>query len=238
MSLEKRVEELEKEVALLKAQIQTTLLDIQEQLANQAYPALRGDEPEPSTPNRNGRKPQSDWEPEDSSRTQMKSPIRQVRINDDDLPIDPDPPTQPAVVRAKKVPTAPPEPTPAPRPTAPRQAAAPARPQNGERQAPAPQRPPAQPNGRAASPKPQPQAAPQPKARPAAPKAAPTATSAPRLIQKSPAPAKAALQQPAARKRSTAEHELVEEQNTLVLRLIAGIQNAGAGITKKRPNHG
>jgi translation initiation factor IF-2 len=235
MSLEKRVEELEKEVALLKAQIQTTLLDIQEHLANQAYPALRGDEPGPSsTPSRNGRKPQPEWEPEEADHTQMKSPLRQVRISDDDLPIDPDPPTQPAVVRAKKIPVATPEPMPAPRPSAPRQPAAPAHPQNSQRQAPAPQRPAAQSNGRAAS---KPQAAPQPKPQPTAPKAAPPAAAAPRPTQKTPAPAKAALQPPA-RKRSTAEHERVEEQNTLVLRLIAGIQNAGAGITKKRTPYG
>jgi hypothetical protein len=225
MSLEKRVEELEKEVALLKAQIQTTLLDIQEHLANQAYPALRGDEPEhSSTPNRNGRKPQPDWEPQDASRTLMKSPLRQVRISDDDLPIDPDPPTQPDVVRAKKIPAAAPEPIPAPRPSAPHQPAAPARPHNGQRQAPAPQRPAAQSNGR---PAPKPQAAPQPKPQPAAP----------RPTQKTPALTKAALQPPA-RNRSTAEHARIEEQNTLVLRLIAGIHNAGAGITKKRTPHG
>lgn len=232
MSLEKRVEELEKEVALLKAQIQTTLLDIQEQLANQVYPALRGDEPAPSsTPGRNGRKPQSDWEPEDASRAQMKSPLRQVRITEDDLPIDPDPPTQPAVVRAKKVLATQPEPPPAPRSAAPRPPTAPAskpaataRPQNGERQAPAPQRPAAQPNGRAVSPKPQPQAAPQPKARPAAPPA-------PRPTPQAPAPA-------ANHKAATADQSDIEEQSNLVLRLIAGIHNAGAGITKKRSNYG
>jgi hypothetical protein len=45
MNLEQRVMALEQEVELLKAQIQTTLLDIQEQMLNQAYPVLRGDEP-------------------------------------------------------------------------------------------------------------------------------------------------------------------------------------------------
>ncbi len=41
MDLEQKVQRLEQEILLLKAQIQTTLLDIQEQLLNNAYPELR-----------------------------------------------------------------------------------------------------------------------------------------------------------------------------------------------------
>jgi hypothetical protein len=44
MNLEQRVEDLEMQVQLLKGQIQTTLLDIQEMLLNRTYPALRGEE--------------------------------------------------------------------------------------------------------------------------------------------------------------------------------------------------
>lgn len=43
MDLENRVKQLEQEVAVLKGQIQTTLLDIQEQLLTNAYPALRSE---------------------------------------------------------------------------------------------------------------------------------------------------------------------------------------------------
>ncbi|MBZ0275990.1 MAG: hypothetical protein K8I60_07595 [Anaerolineae bacterium] len=45
MDLEKRVQELEQELLILKNQIQTTLLDIQEQLLTQTYPALRSSAP-------------------------------------------------------------------------------------------------------------------------------------------------------------------------------------------------
>lgn len=45
MNLEQRVQALEQEVELLKAQIQATLLDIQEQLLNNAYPTLRAESP-------------------------------------------------------------------------------------------------------------------------------------------------------------------------------------------------
>lgn len=51
MNLEQRVEDLEMEVQLLKGQIQTTLLEIQEMLLNRTYPVLRGEEtPVASTP--------------------------------------------------------------------------------------------------------------------------------------------------------------------------------------------
>lgn len=45
MDLEKRVQELEQELLILKNQIQTTLLDIQGQLLTQTYPALRSNAP-------------------------------------------------------------------------------------------------------------------------------------------------------------------------------------------------
>jgi hypothetical protein len=44
MGLEQRVQVVEKELELLKAQIQTTLLSIQEHLLNSQYPALRAQE--------------------------------------------------------------------------------------------------------------------------------------------------------------------------------------------------
>ncbi|MBL8157217.1 MAG: hypothetical protein JNM70_23795, partial [Anaerolineae bacterium] len=45
--------------------------------------------------------------------------------------------------------------------------------------------------------------------------------------------------QPAANhKAATADASDIEEQSNLVLRLIAGIHNAGAGITKKRTTYG
>ena len=43
MNLEQRVQALEQEVELLKAQVQATLLDIQEQLLNNTYPTLRAE---------------------------------------------------------------------------------------------------------------------------------------------------------------------------------------------------
>lgn len=45
MDLELRVEQLEQEVQMLKTQIQTTLLDIQEQILNNTYPSLRAEVP-------------------------------------------------------------------------------------------------------------------------------------------------------------------------------------------------
>ncbi|MCB9451232.1 MAG: hypothetical protein H6672_07315 [Anaerolineaceae bacterium] len=52
MDLEKRVQQLEEELEILKHQIQTTLLDIQEQLLTNTYPSLRSENP-PSPPNPN-----------------------------------------------------------------------------------------------------------------------------------------------------------------------------------------
>ena len=49
MKLEQRVQELEQEVALLKGQIQATLLDIQEQMLKRAYPSLQADDGAPVT---------------------------------------------------------------------------------------------------------------------------------------------------------------------------------------------
>ncbi|MCC6616393.1 MAG: hypothetical protein IT320_23165 [Anaerolineae bacterium] len=51
MNLEQRVQALEQEVALLKGQIQATLLDIQEQMLKHAYPALQGEQEAPDSPN-------------------------------------------------------------------------------------------------------------------------------------------------------------------------------------------
>lgn len=48
MNLEQRVQALENEVAVLKNQIQTTLLDIQAMLMTNAHPALRGEAQTPS----------------------------------------------------------------------------------------------------------------------------------------------------------------------------------------------
>ena len=50
MDLERRVEALEKELQILKAQIQTTLLDIQEQILTNAYPTLRAENAAPERP--------------------------------------------------------------------------------------------------------------------------------------------------------------------------------------------
>jgi hypothetical protein len=47
MDLEQRVETLEQELQILKNQIQTTLLDIQEQILTNAYPSLRAEEISP-----------------------------------------------------------------------------------------------------------------------------------------------------------------------------------------------
>ena len=47
MDLERRVEALEKELQILKAQIQATLLDIQEQILTNAYPSLRAENAAP-----------------------------------------------------------------------------------------------------------------------------------------------------------------------------------------------
>lgn len=49
MNLEQRVQALENEVAVLKNQIQTTLLDIQAMLMTNAHPALRGEAQAPSS---------------------------------------------------------------------------------------------------------------------------------------------------------------------------------------------
>jgi hypothetical protein len=45
MNLEQRVQALEQELAILKNQIQATLLDIREQVLNNSYPALRAESP-------------------------------------------------------------------------------------------------------------------------------------------------------------------------------------------------
>lgn len=50
VNLEQRIQALEREVQLLKGQIQATLLEINEQLLSQAYPTLMGGDAAPVTP--------------------------------------------------------------------------------------------------------------------------------------------------------------------------------------------
>ncbi|MBE0691440.1 MAG: hypothetical protein IH587_15080 [Anaerolineae bacterium] len=49
MKLEQRVQSLEQELALLKGQIQATLLDIQEQMLKRSYPSLQADDEAPDS---------------------------------------------------------------------------------------------------------------------------------------------------------------------------------------------
>lgn len=94
MDLEQRVETLEQELQILKNQIQTTLLDIQEQLLTNAYPSLRAEDmmPESTTPpsSKNGapittlsfNAPRDEFHGGMSEDNQSVPSVRQVSLND------------------------------------------------------------------------------------------------------------------------------------------------------------
>lgn len=88
MDLEKRVQQLEEELEILKSQIQTTLLDIQEQLLTNTYPALRTGHqpamPNPSVP----QAPVTMYTPPPSEPAAAEveaSPIKVRKVSLDDL---------------------------------------------------------------------------------------------------------------------------------------------------------
>jgi hypothetical protein len=86
MNLEQRVQALELEVQVLKSEIQATLLDIREQLLNNTYPALRGDESSPAS----GSAPSQPAvaRPPDSSNPSVPTAanVRQVSLRDIEAP--------------------------------------------------------------------------------------------------------------------------------------------------------
>lgn len=107
MNLEQRVTMLEEEVQLLKNQIQTTLLAIQEQILSNTYPSLRTDDGEvaqmahaPETP-----------APEQSSRTtEGLRGVNRVSLDSPDQP-NPEPPINKPSVAPPPPPQAPPAPS-------------------------------------------------------------------------------------------------------------------------------
>jgi hypothetical protein len=257
MNTDKKVEALEQEVALLKAQIQTILLDIQEQLLTNAYPSLRAEEVTPPPPptsnfdspnvrnvsvdNYQGSAPVEQnrvqrYEPRiqdtleaDPNPTHMKNPLRKMRLTDDvadfseeeeDLPVvrsvSKAPNSDERYARPAQQPVAKPAAKPAPRPTP-----LPS----------SPQQIPAKQTSQAAKSKTQ--AANSGKAG-AKPKSEPSA--APTSAQKLRQTGKFSIKktQPG----QTGEHEQVPQKSNLVLRLIAGVQNAGVGITRKKTKYG
>ena len=110
MDLEHRVEALEKELQILKAQIQSTLLDIQEQILTNAYPTLRAENAAPERPAAPTAAPitilsanpeaaaqpaQGAQPPAAAEDTGLK--VRKVTLNNfDDLPAEPPAREQPA----------------------------------------------------------------------------------------------------------------------------------------------
>ena len=103
MDLEQRVQALEQELEILKNQIQTTLLEIQEQLSTKAYPSLRAED----MPQRNnnaglstGRPvrqqiPSHDADPTTDEEPEPVSRVRKVALNE----VAPDEPPQQATRR-------------------------------------------------------------------------------------------------------------------------------------------
>ncbi len=228
MDLEKRVEELEKEVELLKVQIQATLLDIQETLLTRSYPDLRVDDDHRSAPSTRPDVRSAVLATEDGDHTRWQNPVRQVRINSEEEHAQ-EPTSQPAVVRAVKVPAAPP-----PDITRPQYTEAAPRPK-AARNPVANQPKPSQPPQKGVTP-------PQAPAKPANTQARTRTSAASQTVpSKSSDAAKSATNRTAPKATTPAEAETaasIPEQNSLVLRLIAGIHNAGAGISKKRSTYG
>ena len=74
MEIERRLDSIEQEVQLLKAQIQATLLDIQEQLLTSKYPTLRMEEPAQSQPARMAAPPAPETVPEMTDVPQRQAP--------------------------------------------------------------------------------------------------------------------------------------------------------------------
>lgn len=75
MDLEKRVEQLEQELQILKNQIQPSLLDIREFVLTNAYPSLRAEAP--ATP-----RPVVYREPEPEAAPETPLPVRKVNLNE------------------------------------------------------------------------------------------------------------------------------------------------------------
>jgi hypothetical protein len=263
MDLEKRVQQLEEELEILKNQIQMTLLDIQEQLLTNAYPSLRS-EHQPSAPNMPApQAPASVYTPPPPEPVAQaeSAPIKVRKISLDDLASQP--PAAPQFDRYNDVPNDeinmdeyrrwvirnmkevglketrnrirscshdgdfPPEVRDELLQIAARYAAR----QNAKKQA--QQQPPAPPK-------------PAPAAKPVTRTKAPAAQPQPRMpSQPAPYPPADDLTRPSRSTRIVApppvpkpEEEEKEEHSSLILRLMAGVQNAGAGVKWSKKNNG
>ncbi|MFN8375907.1 MAG: hypothetical protein U0694_23920 [Anaerolineae bacterium] len=262
MNTDKRVEALEQEIALLKAQIQTILLDIQEQLLTNAYPTLRAEDVTPPQPpnsnfdNPNVRKVTSenfqgnnsngqarvqpstrqDHGPRDSlsddpDQTRWQNPLRQMHLTEDPMEEQDQADNFPVVrnvgkaqradvqhyaarpapqsARQTEVPYTPAHATPTGQPK---------KPVANESRMSQPVKAAAQPSVQEPSTK-----QPKPKTQPKSPpKKAPQSS---KLVNKKP-------------QQEASKNDNEPQKSNMVLRLIAGVQNAGAGITRKKNNYG
>src|SRR5690242_17235414 len=105
MDLEHRVQMLEQEHQILKGQIQATLLDIQEQLLTNAYPALRAEEalqpmpPVPDTPPIKTSRPQAQIDliddEEDTEDIPAPSIVKRVTLENSDSAVSNKPVVKP-----------------------------------------------------------------------------------------------------------------------------------------------
>jgi hypothetical protein len=105
VDLEHRVSMLEQELTILKNQIQTTLLDIQEQLLTGQYPALRaeGSAPaeghEPAPPRVIPASDPQEWQPREAPAESESWPARAVKVTAEEIATDDTRPDDPPLVR-------------------------------------------------------------------------------------------------------------------------------------------
>lgn len=118
MNLEQRVQQLEQELEILKNQIQTTLLEIQDRMLTQTYPMLRTAEDRPSTPAAASATPTPQPQPNTPRPPLLAVPdepsdgdVKVRRVNLEELRREPTPAAQTAPVMPPTAPPPPPRPS-------------------------------------------------------------------------------------------------------------------------------